>query len=566
MSIEALIPLSLLVAVAAGFYAGRSRAYRSVDGAVWKLHSLPGYYGWFVAVWTGLPALLLLLFFGAFGDMAVNRMAEDQLRRDAAELTARVETAIIADTEYQALLAAADQQRARITDLDDSIKTLRDARGEARDPEQLEHLREERGEAANTLRATQSAAEERREATADAAVSEDMLAASSPTARAGYALYRGGENARNLFIGDARRIAAGDLASRDTAELRTTGELISGLDRNVHNIVRITAVLLAIAGFLLSRAQITPTFRARNNVERLIATVLLLSSVIAILTTVGIVASLLFESLRFFSEVSIWEFLFGLQWSPQTAIRADQVGQSGAFGAVPLFAGTAMITLIAMIVAVPIGLFAAIYLSEYATPRFRQTVKPILEILAGIPTVVYGFFALLTVGPAIRGLFSFIGFEDVVTQSALSAGLVMGVMIIPFISSLADDVINAVPQSLRDGAFAMGATRSETIRQVVLPAALPGIVGAVLLAVSRAIGETMIVVMAAGQGANLTANPLESVTTITVQIVMLLTGDQEFDSAKTLSAFALGLVLFVLTLIMNMIALRVVQKYREKYD
>lgn len=566
MSIEALIPLSLLVAVAAGFYAGRSRAYGSVDGAVWKLHSLPGYYGWFVAVWTGLPALLLLLFFGAFGDMAVNRMAEDQLRRDAAELTARVETAIAADTEYQALLAAADQQRVRIADLDDSIKTLRDARGEARDPEQLEHLRDERGEAANTLRATQSAAEERREVTADATVSEDLLTASSLTARAGYSLYRGGENARNLFIGDARRIAAGDLASRDTAELRTTGELISELDRTVRNIVSIGAVLLAIAGFLVARAQITPTFRARNNVERLIAAVLLLSSVIAILTTVGIVASLLFESLRFFSEVSIWEFLFGLQWSPQTAIRADQVGQSGAFGAVPLFAGTAMITLIAMIVAVPIGLFAAIYLSEYATPRFRQTVKPILEILAGIPTVVYGFFALLTVGPAIRGLFSFIGFEDVVTQSALSAGLVMGVMIIPFISSLADDVINAVPQSLRDGAFAMGATRSETIRQVVLPAALPGIVGAVLLAVSRAIGETMIVVMAAGQGANLTANPLESVTTITVQIVMLLTGDQEFDSAKTLSAFALGLVLFVLTLIMNMIALRVVQKYREKYD
>ena len=276
--------------------------------------------------------------------------------------------------------------------------------------------------------------------------------------------------------------------------------------------------------------------------------------------------SLLFESLRFFASVPVLDFLFGLQWSPQIAIRADQVGQSGAFGAVPLFAGTAMITVIAMVVAVPIGLFSAIYLSEYAGPKFRQIAKPVLEILAGIPTVVYGFFALLAVGPAIRTLFTALGFESVVTQSALSAGLVMGVMIIPFISSLSDDVINAVPQSLRDGSFAMGATRSETITKIVMPAALPGIVGAILLAVSRAVGETMIVVMAAGQGANLTANPLESVTTITVQIVMLLTGDQEFDSPKTLSAFALGLVLFVLTLLMNVVALRVVQKYREKYD
>jgi phosphate transport system permease protein len=317
---------------------------------------------------------------------------------------------------------------------------------------------------------------------------------------------------------------------------------------------------------LQTRAQIAPDLRARNHVESLVTAVLFLSSVIAILTTVGIVFSLLFESLRFFSSVPISEFLLGLQWSPQIALRADQVGQSGAFGAVPLFAGTFMITLIAMLVAVPIGLFSAIYLSEYAGPRFRATAKPVLEILAGIPTVVYGFFALLTVGPAIRALFTSLGFEDVVTQSALSAGLVMGIMIIPFISSLSDDVINAVPQSLRDGSYAMGATRSETISHVVMPAALPGVVGAILLAVSRAVGETMIVVMAAGQGANLTANPLESVTTITVQIVMLLTGDQEFDSPKTLSAFALGLVLFVITLVMNVIALRVVQRYREKYD
>jgi phosphate transport system permease protein len=233
---------------------------------------------------------------------------------------------------------------------------------------------------------------------------------------------------------------------------------------------------------------------------------------------------------------------------------------------VPLFVGTGLITLIAMAVAVPVGLFAAIYLSEYASPGVRAWAKPVLEILAGIPTVVYGFFALLTVGPFLRDFAMLLGYEDAVTQSALSAGLVMGVMIIPFVSSLSDDVINAVPQSLRDGAYAMGATKSEAVRQVVLPAALPGIVGAVLLAVSRAVGETMIVVMAAGQAANLTVNPLESVTTITVQIVTLLTGDQEFNSAKTLSAFALGLVLFVMTLMLNIVALRVVQKYREKYD
>jgi phosphate transport system permease protein len=256
------------------------------------------------------------------------------------------------------------------------------------------------------------------------------------------------------------------------------------------------------------------------------------------------------------------EFLFGLEWSPQTAIREGQVGSSGSFGAVPVFAGTLLITIVAMCVSVPIGLMSAIYLADYADPRVRAVVKPILEILAGIPTVVYGFFAALTVAPAIRGFGASIGL-DVASESALAAGLVMGVMIIPFVSSLSDDVMNAVPQSLREGSYGLGATKSETIRQVVLPAALPGIVGAVLLAVSRAIGETMIVVMAAGLAANLTANPLEAVTTVTVQIVTLLIGDQEFDSAKTLAAFALGLVLFFATLVLNVIALRVVQKYRE---
>ena len=276
----------------------------------------------------------------------------------------------------------------------------------------------------------------------------------------------------------------------------------------------------------------------------------------------------------------VLDFLFGTQWSPQIAIRADQVGSSGAFGAVPLFAGTLLIMVIAMCVAAPIGLLSAIYLSEYASRTTRAVIKPLLEILAGVPTVVYGFFAALTVGPILRVFFNEIGLfliggpldglgqylALVQNQMALTAGAVMGIMLIPFVSSLSDDILNAVPQSLRDGSFAMGATKSETVKRVLLPAALPGIAGALLLAVSRAIGETMIVTMAAGLAANLTFNPLDTVTTVTVQIVTLLTGDQEFNSAKTLSAFGLGLTLFLVTLALNIIAHRIVQTYREQYD
>ena len=326
-----------------------------------------------------------------------------------------------------------------------------------------------------------------------------------------------------------------------------------------------TGLALAGLGFALGSSHLRPDFRARNSVEKIVNAALIACSAVAILTTVGIVFSVLFESLRFFGKYPWSDFLFGLQWSPQTAMRADQIGQSGTFGFVPLFVGTMLIMLIAMLVAVPIGLFAAIYMAEYATPRFRATAKPVLEILAGVPTVVYGFFAALTVAPVIRAAGTYFGL-DVASESALAAGLVMGVMIIPFVSSLSDDVINAVPQTLRDGSYAMGATKSETIKKVVLPAALPGIVSAIMLAVSRAIGETMIVVMAAGLAGNLTFNPLESVTTITVQIKTLLVGDQEFDSAKTLSAFALGFALFFFTLILNMAALKIVQKYREQYD
>jgi len=327
----------------------------------------------------------------------------------------------------------------------------------------------------------------------------------------------------------------------------------------------ITVLVLAIAGLVVSWFAINRDSRARNKVETVIRFFLLACSCIAIFTTLGIILSVLFESVRFFEDVPMSDFLFGTEWSPQTALRADQVGSSGAFGAVPLFVGTLLISAIAMVVAVPIGLMSAIYLSEYAQPKVRTVAKPLLELLAGIPTVVYGFFAALTVAPFIREFGESFGL-DVASESALAAGSVVGIMIIPFISSLADDVISAVPQGMRDGAYALGATQSETVKRVVVPAALPGIVGGILLAVSRAIGETMIVVMAAGLAANLSLNPLDAVTTITVQIVTLLTGDQEFDSTKTLAAFALGLMLFVSTLILNIVALHIVRKYREELE
>lgn len=323
---------------------------------------------------------------------------------------------------------------------------------------------------------------------------------------------------------------------------------------------------LLLFSFALIVSRIKPELRARTEVERIVVVMLFSSSAIAVLTTIGIVASVLYESIIFFGKVSPFEFLFGTLWSPQIAIHEGQAASSGSFGAIPLFAGTLLISLIAMLVSVPVGLMSAIYLSEYASPKVRSFAKPALEVLAGIPTVVYGFFAALTVAPVVRELgVGWFGL-DVSSQSALAAGLVMGIMIIPFVSSLSDDVINAVPQAMRDGSFGLGATHNETIRQVIIPAALPGIVGAIMLAISRAIGETMIVAMAAGLAANLTANPLDSVTTVTVQIVTLLTGDQEFDSAKTLAAFALGLVLFAVTLTLNFFALKIVQKYREQYD
>jgi phosphate transport system permease protein len=371
---------------------------------------------------------------------------------------------------------------------------------------------------------------------------------------------------RTLVVNDIHNLASGNITSRKAdPAMMAAADHYRRLQATSHAALAVLTISLAVGALLFVRRRISPSLRARNNVEGIITVLLIACSTIAIFTTIGIVLSVLYESIRFFRSVPIPDFLFGLEWSPQMAIRKDQVGSSGAFGAVPVFLGTALISAIAMLVAVPVGLLSAIYLSEYAGKRLRTVAKPLIEVLAGIPTVVYGFFAALTVAPVIRSAGEMLGM-NVASESALAAGLVMGVMIIPFVSSLSDDFINAVPQSLRDGAYSLGATQSETIRQVILPAALPGIIGGVLLAVSRAIGETMIVVMAAGLSANLTVNPLKAVTTVTVQIVTLLVGDQEFDSPKTLAAFALGLVLFLITLCLNIIALIVVRKYREQYE
>ena len=327
----------------------------------------------------------------------------------------------------------------------------------------------------------------------------------------------------------------------------------------------LSILIVMILGVMFASRKLQPSFRAQQSIENYVKYFLFFCSSVAVLTTVGFVFSLLFESLRFFSDVSVVEFLFGTKWYPYIPIREGQSGSQGSFGAVPIFAGTFLIMIVAMCVATPIGLFTAIYIAEYASPRVRRIIKPLLEILAGVPTIVYGFFAFVTVAPFVKTFGQSIGI-DASPTSALAAGLVMGIMIIPFISSLSDDVINSVPQSLREGSLGIGANKAETIKRVILPAALPGIVGAFLLGVSRAIGETMIVVVAAGTAPNLTANPFENVTTVTVQIVIALIGDQEFDDPRTLSAFALGLVLFVITLILNIFALRIVKKYRERYE
>jgi phosphate transport system permease protein len=450
----------LLLLSAAAFHWGRKRALAVAGGSVQKLHSLPSYYGYYAALWCGVPTLLLLFLWLCFENSIVTHLVLSGL--------------------------------------------------------------------------------------------PDDLTSGSP-------------DRLNLLVNDIRNVANNAVAGDVNPVIRQAADRYLQFEKTSNILLTCLGICAALGGAAFAHQRITREHRARNKVEKAVTIFLIACATLAIFTTIGIVLSVLFESIRFFQKVPITEFLFGLKWSPQMAIRADQVGSSGAFGAVPLITGTLLISSVAMLVAVPIGLLSAIYLSEYAGSRFRSVAKPLLEILAGIPTVVYGFFAALVVAPFVRDLGTRLGLE-VSSESALAAGLVMGIMIIPFVSSLSDDFINAVPQSLRDGAYALGATQSETIKQIIIPAALPGIVGGILLAVSRAIGETMIVVMAAGLSANLTANPLEAVTTVTTQIVTLLVGDQEFDSPKTLAAFALGLVLFLMTLALNIIALHIVRKYREQYE
>jgi phosphate transport system permease protein len=460
------ILITLVALLIFSYFIGRKRSiavssFKKGSSGQRNLHSLPSYYGYMVAIWAGVPAILVLVLWSAFNSSIITTLTISGLPE-------------VMQAESKDTLGL----------IINEIKNIADSANVAAEPDPIK---------------------------------------------------------RNAAIHYQRLQGLSSLAKT------------------------VLVFVIALLGMLFAWRMVKPETRARNIVEKVIRWGMIICASIAILSTVGIVFSVLFESIHFFKSVPPSDFLFGTHWSPQTSIRSDQVGSSGSFGAIPLFVGTLLISSIALIIAVPLGLMSAIYLSEYANSKFRAIAKPVLEILAGIPTVVYGFFAALTVAPLIRNMGESIGLS-VASESALAAGLVMGIMIIPFVSSLSDDVISAVPQAMRDGSYGMGATRSETIRQVIIPAALPGIVGGILLAASRAIGETMIVVMAAGLSAKLTINPLEAVTTVTVQIVTLLTGDQEFDSPKTLAAFALGLGLFVITLLLNIVALHIIRKYREQYE
>ncbi len=480
--------LSLLGLAAAAFLAGFIRAKNLARRGEASFHSRLGYYGGYVALWTSLPAIIVLLIWAAVVPRLIDGQVQAALPAKALEgseaqigLTMSVVRSVASGLE-------------RLTS--EELKTAK------ANPQEAQRLLSEKG----------------------------IAVASAP----------------------------------DSAIIQSA-EILNNLKHKSSLAQTFVAALLAIFGFAFAFFRISPRLRARNNVERVVVAGLMAASSVAILTTVGIVLSVLFESVDFFKSVSIIDFLTGTVWDPRFAEAGASGASDGQFGLVPLMWGTLYISFVALLVAVPIGLLAAIYMSEYAHPKARATIKPLLEMLAGIPTIVYGFFAVVTVGPFLN----FVGSEaGLVIQptSVLTAGIVMGIMIIPFVSSLSDDIISAVPLSLREGSYGLGATQSETIKRVVLPAALPGIVGAILLAASRAIGETMIVVLAAGIAANLTLNPFESVTTITVKIVSQLTGDLEFNTPQTLVAFALGLTLFILTLGLNVYALYIVRKYREQYE
>lgn len=452
--------VAIIILTALGYVYGRWRALAK-GGDIRHLHSLPSYYGAFVASWVGIPSLLLTFIWLFLQDPIINQLL---------------------------------------------LSTIPSDRVDGLSPGQID-----------------------------------------------------------LLLTEIQQVAAGNIFGEPEPHIVQAAETYNRWSEIASVAMFVAAICAGLFALFLTSRQISAQFRARQASERVLTGVIITCSILAILTTLGIILSLGFEAWRFFLRVDPVQFLTSLRWEPQIALREDQATAGGQFGMIPVLTGTLLIASIALAVAIPIGLASAVYLTEYANKNVRAVIKPVIEILSGVPTVVYGFFAVLVVAPAMREFGISIGL-DIAPNSALAAGSVLGIMIIPFISSLSDDALAAVPQSMRDGSYAMGATRGETITGVLIPAALPGIVGGVLLAASRAIGETMIVVMAAGIIANLTFNPLEPVTTVTVQIVTLLIGDTEFDNPKTLAAFALGLLLFAATLVLNVVALRVVQKYREKYE
>jgi phosphate transport system permease protein len=485
MSLTTLL-ITLLIFGLVAYLAGFQKAKSTAGGDQSRLHSRTGYYGSYTAIWTALPAMILVAIWSMLEIGVVNNLIQSGIAETSA--------------------GAAALSIGTINSIADGIRNL--------SAEEMDALRRASPDEARVIL-----------------------------------------GAKGVILGSAP-----SLEFVNAAEALVSYQNWSSLGKTA------VAFVLALAGFFFAYSRISPQFRARNAVESVIYAALWTASTIAILTTLGIVMSVLFETVHFFnSGVNVADFLFGTVWDPRFSSAGREGGAEGQFGLLPLLWGSLFISFVALLVAVPVGLMSAIYMAEYADKRFRAVAKPLLEVLAGIPTIVYGFFALVTFGPFLRDTGAAIGL-DISANSVLTAGIVMGLMIIPYVSSLSDDIISAVPRSLRDGSFGLGATKSETIKKVVIPAALPGIVGAVLLAASRAIGETMIVVLAAGIAANLTINPLESVTTITVKIVSQLTGDLEFNSPQTLVAFALGLTLFAITLSLNIYALYIVRKYREQYE
>ncbi|RFZ88743.1 phosphate ABC transporter permease subunit PstC [Shinella sp. WSJ-2] len=494
MSISLLL---LVVAVigAVGYFIGSWRANALAGGKLSNLHSRPGYYGSFVALWTILPAVVVVFVWVVASPVYISSTVRAGFPEEV-----KAEPQATQNLNYNMISAIAR-----------GFKVL--------------------------------TAEEREALFKDGATARDVLASKGVPVAAEPAPYM---------------LKSADDLNRMT---NTSSTLLS-----------VFAIAVAAIGAFFSYRSIAPKFRARNRVEGMMLVGLIAASSIAILTTVGIVASMFTEAVHFFNMVPAWEFFFGTVWDPRFA-AAGATASAGQFGLIPLLAGTLYIGFVAMLVAVPVGLFAAIYMSEYASRHVRSVAKPLLEVLAGIPTIVYGFFALVTVGPFLRdisaqlnGLVTGNYTNFIQAQSVLTAGFVMGIMLIPYVSSLSDDIITAVPRALRDGSLGLGATRSETIKRVILPAALPGIVGALLMTASRAVGETMIVVLAAGVAARMQLNPFEPMTTVTVKIVNQLTGDLEFTSPQTLVAFALGITLFFITLCLNIYALYIVRKYREQYE